>query len=86
MEAAKAAAPILLSHTSDAKHISFIEDSAVPPENLPEYVADVWSILEEYDTFASFYVHAGPGCLHIRLLVSTKTTEGLDEMEALADE
>jgi len=82
----KSAAPILLSRTSDAKHISFIEDSAVPPENLPEYVADVRSILEEYDTFASFYAHAGPGCLHIRPLVSTKTTAGLEEMESLADD
>ncbi|MBV0922929.1 FAD-binding oxidoreductase [Halomicroarcula limicola] len=81
----KSGLPILLSRTSDAKHISFIEDAAVPPENLPEYVADFQDLLEEEGTFASFYAHAGPGCLHIRPLVNTKTVEGVERMEAIAD-
>ena len=81
----KSGLPILLSRTSDAKHISFIEDTAVPPENLPEYVADVQDVLAEHDTFASLYGHAGPGCLHIRPLVDTKTAGGIDRMEAIAD-
>ncbi|HMB49998.1 MAG TPA: FAD-linked oxidase C-terminal domain-containing protein, partial [Natronoarchaeum rubrum] len=81
----KSGLPILLSRTSDAKHISFIEDTAVPPENLPEYVADVQQVLEDHDTFASFYAHAGPGCLHIRPLIDTKSPAGVDRMESLAD-
>ncbi|WP_255150013.1 FAD-binding and (Fe-S)-binding domain-containing protein [Halorarius halobius] len=81
----KAGLPILLSRTSDAKHISFIEDTAVPPENLPEYVADFQDVLEANDTFASFYAHAGPGCLHIRPLVDTKTADGVEQMEAIAE-
>ncbi|SEH15908.1 Cysteine-rich domain-containing protein [Natronorubrum sediminis] len=81
----KSAAPILLSRTSDAKHISFIEDTAVPTENLADYVADFQDVLEEYDTFASFYAHAGPGCMHMRPLVDTKSEAGLEEFEALSD-
>ncbi|SIQ95021.1 FAD/FMN-containing dehydrogenase [Haladaptatus litoreus] len=81
----KSGLPILLSRTSDAKHISFIEDAAVPPENLPEYVEDFQQVLEENDTFASFYAHAGPGCLHIRPLVNTKSPAGVNQMEAIAD-
>ncbi|NHN58497.1 MULTISPECIES: FAD-binding and (Fe-S)-binding domain-containing protein [Halorussus] len=81
----KSGLPILLSRTSDAKHISFIEDAAVPPENLPEYVADFREVLEDNDTFASFYAHAGPGCLHIRPLVNTKSPAGINQMEAIAD-
>ena len=81
----KSGLPILLGRTSDAKHISFIEDTAVPPANLPEYVADFQDLLEEQGTFASFYAHAGPGCLHIRPLVDTKTVDGVDRMEAIAD-
>jgi FAD/FMN-containing dehydrogenase/Fe-S oxidoreductase len=81
----KAGLPILLSRTSDAKHISFIEDCAVPPEHLADYVADFQEILAEYDTFASFYAHAGPGVLHVRPLVNTKTDLGVDAMEAIAD-
>jgi len=81
----KSGLPILLGRTSDAKHISFIEDTAVPPENLPEYVADFQALLDEQDTFASFYAHAGPGCLHIRPLVDTKTVDGVERMAAIAD-
>ncbi|WP_276272041.1 FAD-binding and (Fe-S)-binding domain-containing protein [Haloarcula litorea] len=81
----KSGLPILLGRTSDAKHISFIEDTAVPPANLPEYVADFQEVLDEAGTFASFYAHAGPGCLHIRPLIDTKTLEGIEQMETIAE-
>jgi len=82
----KSGLPILLGRTSDAKHIAYIEDTAVPAEHLPEYVADVQAVLEEYDTFASYYAHAGPGVLHIRPLVNTKTLDGLEDYHDIADE
>ncbi|MHB9286434.1 FAD-binding and (Fe-S)-binding domain-containing protein [Halobacteriales archaeon Cl-PHB] len=82
----KSGLPILLSRTTDAKHISFIEDTAVPPENLPEFVADFQEVLAAHDTFASFYAHAGPGCLHIRPLIDSKSVAGLERMESLADD
>jgi FAD/FMN-containing dehydrogenase/Fe-S oxidoreductase len=81
----KAGLPILLSRTSDAKHISFIEDCAVPPEHLADYIADFQAILADHDTFAAFYAHAGPGVLHVRPLVNTKTELGVDAMEDIAD-
>jgi len=81
----KSGLPILLSRTTDEKHGSFIEDTAIPPANLPEYVAEFQEILEEHDTFASFYAHAGPGVLHIRPLINTKTVEGVETMESIAD-
>jgi FAD/FMN-containing dehydrogenase/Fe-S oxidoreductase len=82
----KSGLPILLGRTSDAKHISFVEDCAVPPERLPEYVADFREVLSAHDTYASFYAHAGPGCLHVRPLVNTKTVEGVDRMQSIADD
>jgi FAD/FMN-containing dehydrogenase/Fe-S oxidoreductase len=81
----KSGLPILLSRTSDAKHIAFIEDTAIPAENLPGYVADFREMLEEEGTFASYYAHAGPGVLHIRPLVNTKTAAGLEQYETIAD-
>ncbi|QIO24925.1 FAD-binding and (Fe-S)-binding domain-containing protein [Haloarcula sp. JP-L23] len=83
----KAGLPILLSRTSDEKHISFIEDCAIPPEHLPEFVARFQSILEEKDrdTDAAFYAHAGPGVLHVRPLVNTKAAGDRREMVEIAD-
>ena len=82
----KAGQPILMGRTGDDKHISFIEDCAIPAENLPAYVADFKQVIEAHDTFASFYAHAGPGVLHVRPLVNVKTIEGLEDMESIADD
>ena len=80
----KASTPILLSRTTDAKHIAFIEDVAVPPEHLPEYIDDFQEVFENHDTFGSFYAHAGPGCIHVRPLINTKEAEGVERMESIA--
>nr|WP_205254330.1 FAD-binding and (Fe-S)-binding domain-containing protein [Halorubellus sp. JP-L1] len=81
----KSGLPILLSRTSDAKHASFIEDVAIPPANLPEYVEAFQKVLDDHGTFASFYAHAGPGVLHVRPLVNTKTVDGVETMRQIAD-
>ncbi|MFC6823668.1 FAD-binding and (Fe-S)-binding domain-containing protein [Halopelagius fulvigenes] len=83
----KAGLPILLSRTSDEKHISFIEDCAIPPEHLPEFVERFQSLLTEkgHDADAAFYAHAGPGVLHVRPLVDTKAAEDREDMVAIAD-
>ncbi|RKD88143.1 FAD-binding and (Fe-S)-binding domain-containing protein [Halopiger aswanensis] len=82
----KSGLPILLSRTTDEKHISFIEDTAVPPAKLPEFVEGFEAILENHDTYASFYAHAGPGVLHVRPLVNTKTDVGLEQLHGIADD
>ncbi|WP_306055970.1 FAD-binding and (Fe-S)-binding domain-containing protein [Natronococcus wangiae] len=82
----KSGLPILLSRTTDEKHISFIEDTGIPPERLPEFVEGFEAILEDHDTYASFYAHAGPGVLHVRPLINTKTEVGLDRLHGIADD
>ncbi|MFW6017881.1 MAG: FAD-binding and (Fe-S)-binding domain-containing protein [Halapricum sp.] len=81
----KAGLPILLSRTTDEKHWPFVEDTAVPPENLPEYVAGMREIFDEHDTFAAYYAHAGPGVLHIRPLLNLKADDGVETMREMAD-
>ncbi|SER69201.1 FAD-binding and (Fe-S)-binding domain-containing protein [Natrinema salaciae] len=81
----KSGLPILLSRTTDEKHVAFIEDTGIPPENLRAFVVHFQAILEDHDTYASFYAHAGPGVLHIRPLVNTKTAAGLEDMASIAD-
>ncbi|WP_433631094.1 FAD-binding and (Fe-S)-binding domain-containing protein [Halomicrococcus sp. NG-SE-24] len=83
----KAGLPILLSRTSDEKHISFIEDCAIPPEHLPEFVERFQSLLVEKDrdVDAAFYAHAGPGVLHVRPLVNTKADRDREDMVEIAD-
>ena len=81
----KASTPILLGRTGKEKHIAFIEDIAIPPEHLPEYVAEFQAVMEEAGTFGSFYAHAGPGCLHVRPLINTHSIEGVEAMYEISD-
>ncbi|MEF8786664.1 MAG: FAD-linked oxidase C-terminal domain-containing protein [Haloarculaceae archaeon] len=81
----KAGLPILLSNTGDDKHWPFVEDTAVPPEKLPEYISDLQDLFDEHDTFAAYYAHAGPGVLHIRPLLNLKSEAGHETMYAISD-
>ncbi|WP_267164126.1 FAD-binding and (Fe-S)-binding domain-containing protein [Halovenus salina] len=81
----KAGLPILLSRTDDDKHWPFVEDTAIPAENLEDYVADLQALFEEHDTFSSYYAHAGPGVLHVRPLLNLKTEDGIETMTAISD-
>lgn len=82
----KAGLPILGSSASDAKHIEFVEDSAVPAASLEAYVAGFQAILARHGTSAAFWGHAGPGCLHVRPLINPRTVEGLRAMRSIAQE
>ncbi|MCF2208201.1 FAD-binding oxidoreductase [Halobacterium salinarum] len=81
----KAGLPILLSRTSDEKHYPYIEDTAIPADHLPAFVADFQAILDDLDTVASYYAHAGPGVLHVRPLVTLADEAGVAKMAEIAD-
>ena len=70
----------------DAKPLPYVEDTAVSPELLPEYVARFEEIIRAHDTEAAYYGHASTGCLHIRPIVNVKTAAGLDKMESIASQ
>ncbi len=70
----------------DAKPLPYVEDTAVSPELLPEYVARFEEIVKSHDTEAAYYGHASTGCLHIRPIVNVKTEEGLSKMESIASQ
>jgi FAD/FMN-containing dehydrogenase/NAD-dependent dihydropyrimidine dehydrogenase PreA subunit len=68
----------------DAKAISFVEDTAVAPERLRDYIDRFRAIVARRGTHAGVYAHASVGCLHVRPVVNLKTAEGLAQFEAIA--
>jgi FAD/FMN-containing dehydrogenase/Fe-S oxidoreductase len=82
----KAALPLLLGLPGDKKPIAFVEDTAVSPDRVPEFIKRFVEILTAHDTVGSFYAHAGAGCLHIRPLVNLKDGAEVSKMTAIADE
>ncbi len=82
----KAALPLLLSLPGDRKPIAFVEDTAVPPDRLPEFIRRFEEILGKNGTKGTFYAHAGAGCLHIRPLINLKDPGEIQTMRRIADE
>ncbi len=71
---------------SDGKAISFVEDTAVAPEKLRDYIERFVAIVRRHDTVAGVYAHASVGCLHVRPVVNLKTARGVATFEAIANE
>ncbi len=62
------ASQVINSGTSTNKS-SFIEDVAVPPARLPEYIIGLGDILKKYEIGFSLYGHAGTGNIHCATFV-----------------
>ncbi len=70
----------------EAKSISFVEDTAVAPERLRDYIEKFLGILRKHNTTAGVYAHASVGCLHVRPVVNLKTEQGIATFETIANE
>ncbi len=77
---------LLMSMHGDAKPVAFVEDTAVPPERLPAFVARFDAAIRARGLRAGYYGHAAAGCLHIRPIVNVKDADGLRETERIAAE
>ena len=75
-----------MNQRGDAKSMSFVEDTAVPPEVLRDYIERFQQILARHGTTAGVYAHASVGCLHVRPVINMKTADGLKKFEAIANE
>ncbi len=71
---------------SDGKAISFVEDTAVAPEKLRDYIDRFIGIVGRHGTVAGVYAHASVGCLHVRPVINLKTARGVATFEAIASE
>ena len=82
----EAALGLSMAMKEDAKSIPFVEDTAVAPERLREYIARFLAILRAHETTAGIYAHASVGCLHVRPAINMKTESGVRKFEAIANE
>ena len=82
----KAGLGLLLGMKGDKKPIAFVEDTAVAPQHLAEFVSRFREIFAKHDTVGAYYGHCSVGCLHIRPVIDLKTPRGLEQVRAIADE
>ncbi len=81
----KAGLGLIRNLPGDSQPVNLIEDCAVSPEDLPDYVADVQQLLAEEQVHASYYAHAGAGELHIEPFINLKTAEGRRQFRSILE-
>lgn len=82
----KAGQGLLQGIKGDTKPITFVEDTAVPPERLAAYMGRFRSLLDVRGVRAAFYAHASVGCIHVRPLINLKVRQDIETMKAIARE
>jgi FAD/FMN-containing dehydrogenase/Fe-S oxidoreductase len=82
----RAGLSLMTGRKGDAKPTTGIEDTAVRPKDLPEYVAGLQSLMAPLGLQASFYGHAAAGLLHVRPILDLHSAEDLKKFRQLANE
>jgi FAD/FMN-containing dehydrogenase/Fe-S oxidoreductase len=82
----KAGEPLLHGLPGARKPMTFVEDNAVPPEHLAEFVRRFRAIVEKHGTTAAFFAHASVGVLHVRPLLDIHSQADRQTMQAIAVE
>lgn len=80
----KAALNIVMSMKGDGKPISFVEDCAVPLENLADYTQRLTDVFSRHGTTGTWYAHAGAGCLHVRPILNLKSDSDVANWRSIA--
>ena len=75
---------VLSNMPGDAKPVPVIEDTAVNPEALPDYMADFRQMLRNLDLACVFYAHIGTGELHLRPVLNLKDPKDVERFHTVA--
>ncbi len=81
----KAGLGLLLGTKGDKKPIAFVEDAAVAPAKLPEFIRRFREVVARHDTVAGYYGHCSVGCMHIRPLINLKEESERSKMVSIAN-
>jgi len=82
----KAGLSLLTGCVGPTKPVAFIEDAAVRPPQLPDYVRGLQSIMQSLGLEASYYGHAASGLLHVRPVLDLHTGNDLKKFRLVADQ
>ncbi len=85
-EVREAGLNIMMSMKGDGKPVAFIEDCAVPLEDLADYTERLNELFARHGSKGTWYAHASVGCLHVRPVLNMKDGTDVATMRAVAEE
>ena len=80
------AQPALYRMKGPTRPVPIVEDMAVPPERLSEFLVQVQNVLKQHHVTASLFCHAGQGQLHLQPFLDLANPSDLRRMRRLADD
>ncbi len=78
--------PSLYRLKGDTRPVPVVEDMAVPPAVLPEFLVRVQNVLKWHQVTASMFCHAGQGQLQIQPFLNLALPEHVQKVERLAED
>ncbi|MCB2221915.1 MAG: FAD-binding protein [Bacteroidetes bacterium] len=82
----KAGLGLLSNMPGDAKPVPVVEDAAVRPEDLPNYIKDFNALLEAHQLSCVYYAHIATGELHLRPVLNLKDPKDVTLFHTVAEE
>jgi Fe-S oxidoreductase len=76
---------LLLGMPGNGKPVAGIEDTAVAPEKLAEYIRRLDEVIQRHGARAAYYGHASVGCLHVRPIIDLKQDVEVEKLRAIAE-
>lgn len=80
----KAGLGLMMSKPGDDQPYSFVEDTAVDPARLGDYIERFEEILKREVVVAGYYAHASVGCLHVKPVLNLKRGADVERMSRIA--
>jgi FAD/FMN-containing dehydrogenase/Fe-S oxidoreductase len=76
---------LLANRAGEARPIPFVEDTAVPPEHLADYIAEFRALLDAHGLFYGMFGHVDAGVLHVRPAIDMKDPSSLALVRQISD-
>lgn len=70
----------------DKRPVPFVEDTAVPPENLADYIAEYRALLDGEGVEYGMFGHVDTGCLHVRPALNLREAEEEARIRRISDQ
>jgi FAD/FMN-containing dehydrogenase/Fe-S oxidoreductase len=78
--------PRLYRLKGSSRPLPFVEDMAVPPHRLPEFLVAVQEVLKRHQVTATVFAHAGHGQLHLRPFLDLASPEDQARIVPLSED
>lgn len=82
----KKAVGLLGNVAGEIRPMPFVEDTAVPPENLADYIAEFRQLLDDHNLTYGMFGHVDAGVLHVRPALDMKDPEQEKLVRKITDE